>query len=274
MLAYWTHTLDPFLIKFPDTWPLQGIRWYGFAYFVSFLLAYLLLKRWHRSGKIKLNGEMSQNFLFALFCGILLGGRLGFVLFYQWPYYVQHPLEVFAIWQGGMSAHGAFLGIVVALLLFGKKSHWSFFSLSDLAIPLGTLGIFFGRCANFINGEVYGRLTEVPWGVLFANEYCPRHPSQLYEAMGEGLLLFLWSRRRCFHDVNIVKTPGLLASHFLVAYGILRFALEFFREPDAPLVYIFSRGQFFSLWAVAFGLYFSRYVKKLKISPSTCVFNA
>lgn len=274
MLAYWIHNLDPFLIKFPKNWPLEGIRWYGFAYFLAFWLAYLFLKRLGCKGWLKLSYDQQQTYLFALFCGILLGGRLGYILFYQFDYYLENISEVFAIWHGGMSSHGGFIGIAIALYFVSKKQNYSLFSLADLTVWLGSLGIFFGRCANFINAEVVGKPTQMVWGILYKDELFARHPSQIYEAFGEGFLLFLIMSYCIFKKKTAIKTPGILSCNFLILYGIIRFFLEIFREPDAPLIGCFSRGQFYSIFLILGGFLFKNYVKKYPIPQERCIFNA
>lgn len=272
MLAYWVHTLDPFIIRFPITWGISGIRWYGFAYFLGFVLAYFFLKGLGYYHRIKLTAEQQQGYLYALFWGILLGGRLGYVFFYQFSYYCQNPLEIFAVWQGGMSSHGGFIGVLISLWRWGQRNHFSLFSLLDLTIPLGALGIFLGRCANFINGEVFGTITNVPWGVLFPGDCFARHPSQLYEAFLEGLLPFIWSFYFVLFKKNACKTSGKLASCFLIYYSVIRCFLECFREPDAPLIMGLSRGQFYSFFTLIIGICSYYYVKKYS-DNSRSIFN-
>lgn len=272
MLAYWVHNLDPFLIKFPQNWPVEGIRWYGFAYFLAFWLAYLFLKQLGNKGLLKLSYEQQQTYLFSLFCGILLGGRLGYVLFYQFDYYCENLFEIVAIWHGGMSSHGGFIGIVLALYWLSKKQNYSLFSLTDLTVWLGSLGIFFGRCANFINAEVIGKPTQVAWGILYNGEWLARHPSQLYEAFGEGLLIFILATYFIFKKQTVLHSPGKLSCNFLIFYGIIRCFLEVFREPDAPLICNLSRGQFYSIFVLLIGIALKFYVKKHPVSQSRCIF--
>jgi len=274
MLAYWVHNLDPFLIKFPQNWPIEGIRWYGFAYFLAFWLAYLFLKQLGNKSLLKLAYEQQQSYLFALFCGILLGGRLGYVLFYQFDYYWENLAEIFAIWHGGMSSHGGFIGIVLALYWLSKKQNYSLFSLTDLTVWVGSLGIFFGRCANFINAEVIGKPTQVAWGILYNGEWFARHPSQLYEAFGEGLLIFIIASYYIFKKQIVIHSPGKLSCHFLIFYGIMRCFLELFREPDAPLICNLSRGQFYSIFVILIGVLLKIYVKKHPISQNRCIFKS
>ena len=274
MLAYWVHNLDPFLIKFPPPWPIDGIRWYGFAYFLAFWLAYLFLKQLGNKGLIKLSYEQQQTYLFALFCGILLGGRLGYVLFYQFDYYWENLFEIVAIWHGGMSSHGGFIGITLALYWLSRKQKYALFSLTDLTVWLGSLGVFFGRCANFINAEVIGKPTQVAWGILYNGELFARHPSQLYEALGEGLLIFILATYSIFKKKTVIHSPGKLSCNFLIFYGIMRCFLERFREPDAPLICNLSRGQFYSIFVILVGILLKFYVKKHPISQNRCIFKS
>ncbi|MFQ6723589.1 MAG: prolipoprotein diacylglyceryl transferase [Opitutales bacterium] len=274
MLAYWVHNLDPFLIKFPPPWPIDGIRWYGFAYFLAFWLAYLFLKQLGNKGLIKLSYEQQQTYLFALFCGILLGGRLGYVLFYQFDYYWENLFEIVAIWHGGMSSHGGFIGITLALYWLSRKQKYALFSLTDLTVWLGSLGIFFGRCANFINAEVIGKPTQMAWGILYNGELFARHPSQLYEALGEGLLIFILATYSIFKKKTVIHSPGKLSCNFLIFYGIMRCFLERFREPDAPLICNLSRGQFYSIFVILVGALLKLYVKKHPISQNRCIFKS
>ena len=247
---------DPVLL--PLFGPL-AIRWYSLAYIAGILLGWLYTR--HVLRKIPrppLTIEHLDNVLSYLIAGIILGGRLGYVLFYKPLYFLQNPLEIFYVWEGGMSFHGGLIGSAVAFLLFCWKNKIPFFTLSDLASTAAPIGLFFGRLANFINGELYGRVTNVKWAVLFPmGHYFPRHPSQIYEALLEGLLLFIllfWFviRGRRLHK------PGFSSGLFVCGYGVARFFVEFFREPDAFLGYIlqyFTLGQFLSLPLIAFGTF-------------------
>lgn len=271
MLSYWIHSLDPFIIKFPGHWGIQGIKWYGCAYLLGFLIGYWMFCRWAHSGKIRLTREQIQNYLFASFCGILIGGRLGYVCLYHLDYYIHNPLAIVRIWDGGMAFHGACLGLFISWCIWGAQQKLSALSLSDLCIVPGTLGIFLGRCANFINGEVYGRITQMPWGVIFPMDCFARHPSQLYEALGEGLVLFIWSLKRT-QDERMHRYPGLLASHFVIGYSLIRYILEYFREPDAPLIGCFTRGQMYSIVCLLIGLVAAYRLKKHPIPCERSVF--
>ena len=237
-----------------------AIRWYGLMYLIAFL-AFYLLGRWrvrhtHYGTSTRLVPSDVEDLLFYGVLGVVLGGRLGYVLFYKPAYYLQHPLEVFAVWQGGMAFHGGLLGVIVACALFARRRRLSFLQLMDFVAPLVPVGLAAGRLGNFINGELWGRATDLPWATVFpqSGTAVARHPSQLYQFAGEGLLLFviLWiysSRPRA-----VGRVSGL----FLVGYGTLRFLAEFAREPDAYhglLAGGLSMGQLLSLPMVAGGLW-------------------
>jgi phosphatidylglycerol:prolipoprotein diacylglycerol transferase len=198
-----------------------------------------------------------QEFLCYVFIGLLVGARLGYIFFYQYPNladYIRNPLEIFAVWHGGMSFHGGLAGAVLAGLLFCRSRRLPFWEVADAVIVAAPAGLFFGRIGNFINGELYGRETDVPWAMIFPQGGpFPRHPSQLYEAILEGVVLFLilWKLR------NRSMFPGALVPVFLCGYGSFRFLVEFFREPDPQLgifLGIVSMGQILSLFMVALGL--------------------
>ena len=235
--------------------PLK-IHWYGLSYLASFTLAWLLAK--HRAKKLNYgwSNETITDFIFYCAVGAIIGGRLGYVLFYSMDFLVQDPWFIFKIWQGGMSFHGGLLGTITALYLFDRRvANIGFVAILDFAAPLVPLGLALGRIGNFINGEVYGRVTTLPWGMIFPDAVpLLRHPSQLYEALVEGLLLFiiLWS---------YAKKPrprGVVSGLFSVGYGIGRFLCEFFREPDSHLGFIlFSQltmGQLLSIPVILVGL--------------------
>ena len=236
-----------------------AIRWYGLMYLLAFA-AFYLLGRWrvtrtHHGPATGLKPSDVEDLLFHGVLGVVLGGRLGYVLFYKPAYYLQHPLEAFAVWQGGMAFHGGLVGVLVACAWFARRRGLPFIVLMDFVAPLVPIGLATGRLGNFINGELWGRATDLPWAMVFpqSGSAVPRHPSQLYQFAGEGLLLFavLWwfsSRPR-----PIGRVSGL----FLVGYGLLRFLAEFAREPDAFLGFLafgLSMGQWLSLPMVAAGI--------------------
>lgn len=265
--GHWVHDIDPFLIRFPDSWPVPGIFWYGIVYLLSFLLIYGGLFFYVRRGRLALTKDQVGRLLFYLFFGVVLGGRLGYVLLYEPLYFWDHPLETFYLWQGGMASHGGFLGVFFALWLFCHRERVNFLKLLDGLVTLVPLGFFLGRLANFINGEIYGRVTTLPWGVIFPRAMqtdgvplewlLPRHPSQLYEAALEGLVLFSWLQFLFWRRSE--QPAGRLTVHFLLLYGIFRFFVEFFREPDAPLIGYLTRGQFYSLFLLLAGVALSKY---------------
>jgi phosphatidylglycerol:prolipoprotein diacylglycerol transferase len=231
-----------------------AVRWYGLMYVVGFLL-FVILGR-HRARQNMLTGwrpsDVDDMLLYGVF-GVILGGRLGYVLFYKPLYYVAHPLEIFAVWQGGMSFHGGLIGVLVALWFFARTRRKRWLAVTDFVAPLCPLGLGAGRIGNFINGELWGRVTNGPWGMVFPSAGPePRHPSQLYQFALEGVLLFvvLWiyTRRR--------RPLGAASGLFLLGYGACRFVVEYAREPDNFLGYLalgLTMGQWLSLPMIAIG---------------------
>lgn len=297
MFAYYLHDFDPFIFHL---WGNVGPRWYGMAYVLAFACGYWLLGVLARRGYTQLRPEQVGDFVTwtALF-GVMLGGRLGYVLFYR-PEMLLDPLSILRVWEGGMSSHGGMLGVIVFTYYYAWRHKISWTNLGDNLVVVVPVGLFFGRCANFINGELYGRIATVPWAVLFPKELLepqnaaeadrallavrqvapsltspeaivsglhshpqlrevlrpiltPRHPSQIYEAMLEGVALFaiLWLVR-----TRTRQPDGVLTGLFFVCYAIFRIVVENFREPDASLIAGFTRGQFFSFFLIAIGLAF------------------
>lgn len=297
MLAYFLDDFDPFIFHVYGNY---GPRWYGFAYVMAFLCGFLLLRRLAKLGYTQLRVEQVGDFITwgALF-GVMLGGRLGYILFYR-PEMLRDPLSIFRIWEGGMSSHGGMLGLIAFTFYYSWKHKISWTNLGDNLVVVAPIGLFCGRCANFINGELYGRATNAPWAMLFPKELLdranaaaadrallvaqsiapslttpeeivaglqthpllreklhfiltPRHPSQIYEALLEGVALFtiLWLVRTRTRQPN-----GVLTGLFFVCYAIFRIIVEYFREPDASLIAGFTRGQFFSFFLIAIGLAF------------------
>jgi phosphatidylglycerol:prolipoprotein diacylglycerol transferase len=238
--------------------PLQ-IHWYALAYLAGFFLGWRYILWLARKADLPVTPQHMDEFLSWAIAGVLLGGRLGYTLIYNFPYYSTHPIEVLWLWQGGMSFHGGLVGIIAAILGFCHTRKIDQFMFGDLIAAAGPLGLFFGRIANFVNGELYGRPTTVPWGVIFphAPDALPRHPSQLYEAGLEGLalftLLFILSTRTA-----MLKKPGQTGGIFLSGYAFFRFMAEFFREPDSQLGFLWAEatmGQLLCLPMFAFGLW-------------------
>mgnify|MGYP001276722162 FL=1 len=229
------------------------IRWYSLAYILGIIIGWILCKKIF----IK-NLDINQKFddyITYLIIGIIIGGRLGYVLFYNFNYYINNILDIFKIWQGGMSFHGGLLGIIIASILFAKKNNQDLFIYTDLVSLVAPIGIFFGRLANFINSELYGKVTEVPWAVTFVQvDNLSRHPSQLYEAIFEGIILFILLLH--FRSKNFLAKPGLISGLFLIFYSVFRFCIEFFRVPDEQIGYLIfnlSMGQIISLVFIMIG---------------------
>lgn len=253
-LAYWIHDLSPFLIRFGENF---GIRYYGLGYIAGFVTAAWLFRRYYRAGRTPLDAEASTDMMLALVVGVILGGRLGYFLLYRPGLFVTDPLALVRVWEGGMASHGGILGVVLALVWFGRRRGVSFFHLGDIVATAAPPGLFYVRVANFINGELWGKTTDVPWGVIFMHTgggTTPRHPSQLYEAACEGLLLFAFSQWRFWKTDVARRQPGRLAGEFLIGYSFVRMFCEIFREPDADLILGLSRGTFYSFFLIAAGL--------------------
>ena len=258
---YWVHDLDPFLWQFPDSfshWGPGGIRWYGIAYLAGFISAFFLLKHYNRRKRSPYDGEQIMNLMTFLVLGVLLGGRIGYALLYRWNEFMEDPLILLRVWEGGMASHGGFIGVCIAILWYARYSKQSPLPIGDLIVSVVPPGLFFGRIANFINGELWGRTTEVSWGILFPKapgflEGVARHPSQLYAAILEGLCTFVFVQWRFWKSDVTRRAPGRLTGEFLIAYAIARIANEFFRQPDASLVMGMSRGQFYSLFLISGG---------------------
>jgi len=237
------------------------IRWYALAYLSGFLLGWrygmFLAKRYKGQ---RPTPQDIDDFLPWAIAGVLLGGRLGFVLFYQFAHYAAYPFDILKLWQGGMSFHGGASGVIIALILYAWRRGIPVLRLGDIVCACVPIGLFFGRLANFVNGELYGRVTESPWGMVFPQGGpLPRHPSQLYEAGLEGLVLFvILSVMMRFAAVR--ARAGLVSGAFLAGYGLFRGFIEFFREPDSYLGLvgggIFSMGQLLSLPMIVAGLAF------------------
>lgn len=246
-------------LTYPDLNPVafsigpMDVRWYGLAYIVAFIGAAFLLRDVNRRWRVGLTNEQQLDIVLAAVIGVIVGSRLGYVLFYGGAEYWQHPLRIFATWDGGMSFHGGLVGILTAGWIATRKMDVSFLRVADMGTLGAPIGFFFGRLANFVNGELWGRVTDQPWGMVFpSGGPLPRHPSQLYEAFFEGLVLItamlVLSRRK--------RPDGFMLGVFLLIYGTSRFLIEFVREPDAQLGFIlgpFSMGQLLSVPMLAIG---------------------
>ncbi len=260
--AYWVDRLDPFLIHFTGRF---GIRYYGLAYAIGFLVAAWLLGRYARAGRSLLPLSKTGDFMMAAVLGVVLGGRIGSYLLYDgWRTFGSDPLAILRVWDGGMSFHGGLLGTVIAVAWYSRAERIPLAHLWDLVASTAPAGILFGRLANFWNGELWGRITVVPWAVIFPrsmppgtplSQIPPRHPSQLYEAAMEGALLLAYLQLRFWKSDVVPGRPGRLAGEFLIGYACVRIAGEAFREPDASLILGLSRGSFYSLFMIGLGLY-------------------
>ena len=253
---------DPVLVHIG---PLS-IRWYALAYIFGILIGWVYARALIRSEKLwggpaPITLIEFDDFLIWVTLGIILGGRTGYVLFYNLPHFVAHPLEIFQLWNGGMSFHGGFTGCVVAVVLFARSRGISILSLGDVTCAVGPIGLFLGRIANFINGELWGRPTDVPWAMVFpGGGPLPRHPSQLYEATLEGLVLL--ALLAVLMRVGALKRPGMIVGCVAVGYSIARVICEFFREPDAQLGFLWggaTMGQLLSIPLFLTGIAFIVY---------------
>ena len=229
------------------------IRWYSLAYILGIVIGWILCKKIF----IK-NSDISKKFddyITYLIIGIILGGRIGYVIFYNFSYYLDNIFDIFKIWQGGMSFHGGLLGVIASSYIFAKKNNQNPFFYLDLVSLVAPIGIFFGRLANFINSELYGTATNMPWSVIFVEvDNLSRHPSQLYEAILEGVILFIILIY--FVNKDYLKKPGLISGLFLIFYSMFRFFVEFFRVPDEQIGYLFlnlTMGQIISLVFASIG---------------------
>ncbi len=303
MIAYYLDNFSPFLFKLG---PSFGIRWYGFSYLLGFFCGFLLLRWLAQRRYCALPAAKVGDYIALASLGVIVGGRLGFALFYRLHQTLTDPLSILRVWDGGMSSHGGMIGLTLVTFFYARQQRIPWLSLADNIAVVAPVGLFFGRCANFINGELYGRAATVPWAMQFPKEaldlpavgertlalarsahpaienldalivqarsdlslqavlhqtLTPRHPSQLYEALLEGVFLFtcLWILR-----VRTRPPRGMLAGLFLLLYAFVRIVVEFFREPDAPLTGPFTRGQTLSVLLIAGGICFVAYALKTK----------
>ena len=260
--SHYVVDFDPFAIRFPDGFFLAGVRWYGLAYLAGFIIALLLFNLYSSKGRSPLSKDDNSTLITYLLFGVILGGRLGYMLFYDCPNFIANPLTAFQIWKGGMASHGGFIGVLVAMIFFARSKKVGFWTVSDIVVISATPGIFLGRLANFVNGELWGKVSDVYWAMIFPHsapvgtpieQIAARHPSQLYEAFAEGLFIFavlqyqFWKRK---------PASGIISGEFLAIYGIVRIFCEMFREPDVGISLIMgmSRGTFYSIFAIVAGL--------------------
>lgn len=260
-LAYWVDNLSPFAIRF---WGNIGIRWYGLAYVCGFLVGGWLMVRYHRAGRSALPANQVADFILALVIGVLVGGRVGYFLLYDFDLFLHQPLVLFRVWEGGMASHGGFFGVLIAVWWFARRSGLPMLHLADIQASTVSAGLLFGRLANFVNGELWGKFSTVSWAVIFPKSapdgtplahIAPRHPSQLYEAALEGVLLLAFMQWRVWKSSVLRTQPGRLCGEYMVGYAAVRIFCEVFREPDAgvSLILGLSRGTFYSLFLAATG---------------------
>jgi phosphatidylglycerol:prolipoprotein diacylglycerol transferase len=258
--AYWVDNLSPFVVRFTDT---LGLRYYGLAFALAFITAALLLRLYWRARRSALGPGVQSDLMMAVFIGVMAGGRLGYFLLYSPMTLLRKPLALFRVWDGGMASHGGFAGVCLALVWFVRKQKLPWRPVADILVTLAPPGLFFGRVANFINGELWGKVSYVRWAVIFPasappgtplTAIPPRHPSQLYEALLEGLFLTIYTQLRFWRSRVTGERPGQLAGEFFILYAAVRAVGEMFREPDASLLFGLSRGTFYSLFLVIGGL--------------------
>jgi len=250
----------------PVLWRIGPIelRWYGLMYMVGFVAGYAVIRSELRRKGGPIPAEAADDFLFYLILGLLIGGRLGYALIYNPWAYLEAPWEVLAVWHGGMSFHGGLVGMVISGWIFSRRRGTSFLELADIGALAAPIGLMLGRIGNFINGELYGRVASVPWGIVFPNAGdLPRHPSQLYEALLEGPVLFvlLWRLR------TRIRHPGDVLASFLILYGFFRFVVEFFREPDIQIGFIMTwltMGQILCVLMMVAGIGLLRYLRRVR----------
>jgi phosphatidylglycerol:prolipoprotein diacylglycerol transferase len=263
--------IDPVLVHIG---PL-AIRWYALAYIFGILIGWFYARTLIRAPKLwggtaPLTTADFDDFILWVTIGIIAGGRIGYVLFYNLPVFAAHPLQIFELWTGGMSFHGGFTGCVVAVILFARTRRIPFLSLGDITCAVAPIGLFLGRLANFVNGELWGRPTDVPWAMIFPNGGpVPRHPSQLYEATLEGVVLFVLLALAI--RLGALKRPGLTIGIFAVGYAIARTTSEFFREPDVQLGFLWhgtTMGMLLSIPLFLAGLAFIFYAAKHPLKRS------
>ena len=253
-----THNFNPILIDLG----LFQIRWYSMAYILGIIFGWLYAKRIisktvkNKYGFISIKTSQFDDIIIYLVMGIILGGRLGYVIFYNFGYYSENIFEIFKLWQGGMSFHGGLLGVIISIFIFSKKIKVNFFKFSDIVACVCPIGLFLGRIANFINGELFGKISTLPWAVIFPyGGNIARHPSQIYEAILEGLVLFIFINFFALKRQLLFKT-GYISGLFLISYSVLRIFSEAFREPDKHIGYFFnyfSMGTLLSLFTLIAG---------------------
>ena len=261
------HNFDPVLIDLG----IFQIRWYSLAYILGILIGWTYANRIIKLTSInkynfdQVTTKQFDNLIIYLVVGIILGGRLGYILFYNLDYYAENLSEIFKLWEGGMSFHGGLAGVIISTIIFSKKIEINFFKFTDIISCVAPIGIFLGRMANFINGELYGKITTLPWGIIFpGTQNLARHPSQIYEAILEGIILFLIINYLALKK-RLLYQAGFVSSLFLIFYSILRIFSEIFREPDIHIGLLFnyfSMGTLLSIITIISGLIIFLFIKK------------
>lgn len=258
--------IDPVLLHI---WGPIQIRWYGLMYVIGFVIAFLIINSASKRMRNGLSRTDIEDLFAYLIAGLIIGARVGYCIIYDFSYYITRPLEIFMPWKGGMSFHGGLIGVIVMGYIFARKRDKRFLVLADMGALGAPPGLFFGRIGNFINGELYGRVTDAPWGMVFpGGGPLPRHPSQLYESFLEGFILFLIVYGLSFKT----KFNGMILSAFLFFYGLFRFILEFFRQPDAQKGFVlgpFSMGQVLCFLMMGLGIYVFFYARSHKGSEKS-----
>ena len=261
---------DPAVLRFGAF----AVRWYSLAYIFGFILALCLVKKMAKHTLPTLQKTQLDDLLFYSVLGVVIGGRLGYVLFYNFPYFIHHLSEILMVWLGGMSFHGGLLGMVVVAILFARKQKIPLFVLSDILVAVAPVGLFLGRLANFVNGELLGRVTtSVPWAMIFPTDSLalPRHPSQLYEALGEGVFLGILLNVLWWKSSQCRRHPGVITGLFFALYALLRFGVEFCRAPDPQIGLIagLSLGQWLCVPMLLFGVSIVVYGMKHSLQKAT-----
>jgi phosphatidylglycerol:prolipoprotein diacylglycerol transferase len=263
-MNYYIHNINPIVLEIGG--PL-AIRWYGLSYLLGFVACILMLRSWSKKGEFEVPEKEVSNFVVLLaFFGVFMGGRLGYVLFYGFDTFLKDPMYAFRVWEGGMASHGGFIGVILFMLWYAKKNHHSFWNLTDTMAATTSLGFAFGRLANFVNGELWGRASDAKWAMIFpqelglhygqydlptisnlveAGKLMPRHPSQLYQAFTEGFLVF--GLMILLRNTKWGKQAGALSASYLILYALARISMEFFREPDSTVYFGWlTKGQLYS----------------------------
>jgi phosphatidylglycerol:prolipoprotein diacylglycerol transferase len=260
--------IDPVIVEIGPI----AIRWYALAYIVGLLVGWRYCLWLARLPPAVVTRVQIDDFLAWAIVGVILGGRFGYALFYQPGYYLSHPLEILMVWEGGMSFHGGTVGVILSLILFARRRRIPFLALCDIVTAAVPIGLFLGRLANFVNAELYGRPTDVPWAMVFPTDEAqlPRHPSQLYEAGLEGIVLFV-VLFLLIRNPAVRRRHGLVTGVFLAGYGVARIFVEFFREPDAFLGFLrfgTTMGQWLSLPMLVVGAYLIWRARRLEPQPA------